>query len=131
MQSVLVRLIFIISATLSICGSAVADYSVTGPITGAVCKGFGIKSCSFHKVEAVKGDDGRMHSVKTVFEHVSEYDKSKGLCWVNTKSRGGGILSWGINAAIQPEFYEKTASGEYQRLDVDYITFPCFQLPIK
>lgn len=102
-----------------------ADYYATGPIEGNVCWGFGIEVCGLHTIAAVKGDDGRLYEVQRQFSSVTEYKESTGRCWIKTKAKGGGLLSWGINTITQPVFYERTSSGEHKELDVEYVTFKC------
>lgn len=102
-----------------------AAYVATGPIEGNVCWGIGIEVCGLHKVAAVKGDDGRLFEVSTKYDSVTEYKESSGRCWIKTKSSGGGLFSWGINAIKQPTFLEITDSGKYKELDVEYLTFKC------
>jgi hypothetical protein len=106
---------------------AVADYVATSPIEGNVCSGFILESCKFYRVSAVKGSDGQLHSINTRYDSVSEFDESKRRCWIHTKSKGGGLWSWGANMALQPEFYTTTESNEYEKIDVEYITFSCVQ----
>lgn len=101
-----------------------ADYVVTGKITGQVCKGFGIKSCSFVDVDAVEGDDGRLYTMNRRYKDVSDYSASKGRCWIRTKPREGGIIGWAIGAVSGSTFYTQTANG-YEKADVESITFPC------
>lgn len=104
-----------------------AEYIATGPFEGNVCHGFGIEVCGLHKIAAVRGDDGRLYEVKTNYGSVTEYKESKRRCWIKTKSKVGGFLSWGGNAIKQPVFLERTSSGEHEELDVEYITFPCIK----
>lgn len=113
---------------LLISTQARADYLVWGEIEGTVCWGIGIEVCSQKKLHAVKGKDGRLYTISDRFESVSEYNETKGRCWIRTKSTGGGLISWGINTAIQPEFYEKLPSGEFKKHDVEYVTFKCKKL---
>lgn len=107
------------------CSPALAEYVATGPIEGNVCKGFGIEVCSTHTIVAVKGDDGRMYTVNRQFPSVTEYKEKTGRCWINTKAKGWGLISSAINAAKQPVFFERSPSGEYKELDVEYLTFKC------
>lgn len=104
-----------------------AEYVATGSIDGNVCRGFGIEWCKFHQIAAVKGDGGRLYEIKTSFDSVTEYDESKRRCWIRTKSKAGGLISWGVNAIKQPVFLERTSSGKYEELDVEYVTFPCIK----
>lgn len=101
-----------------------AEYVATGPIKGNVCRGIGIEVCGLHRVVAVKGDDGRLYEVSTRYDSVTEYKEGSGRCWIKTKSSGGGIFSWGVNAIKQPTFLEIT-DGKYKELDVEYLTFRC------
>lgn len=102
-----------------------AEYVATGSIEGNVCRGFGIEWCSYRKIVAVRGDDGRLYEVKTTYGSVTEHNETKKRCWIKTKSKGGGLISWGVNALKQPVFFGRTSSGKLEELDVEYITFPC------
>lgn len=105
--------------------SARADYFAVGPIEGNVCWGFGIEVCALHEISAVRGDDDRLYEVKRQFTSVTEYKENSSRCWITTKSKGGGLISWGINAIKQPIFLERTSSSKYKELDVEYLTFKC------
>jgi hypothetical protein len=104
---------------------AQAEYCAIGNIKGNVCSGFVIEACKFVQVDAVKGDDDKLYTVNRCYGSVSEYSESKGRCWIKTKSKGGGLLSWGVNAATQPEFFHLSENGDYEKLDVEYLTFKC------
>lgn len=119
--------LIIASALLLFSTWALAEYKAVGKIEGNVCWGFVIESCKFYEVHAVQADDGQPYSVTHTYENVSEYSQSKGRCWINTKSRGGGVLSWLTNAAVQPQFYTKNEGGEFEEIDVEYLTFRCIQ----
>jgi hypothetical protein len=77
-----------------------ADYVATGSIRGNVCWGFIIESCSFHPIDAVEGEDGRLYTMRTRYKTVSEYDEKMGRCWIRTKSTSGGFWPWATNAAF-------------------------------
>ena len=111
--------------TLLFSVSAIADYCAVGKIEASECSGFIIKSCSFIKVDAVRDDEGNLFNPKKCYKSVTEYSSSKNLCWINTKSKGGGIISWGLNAATQPNFLHKNSKGEYEEVDADFIVFKC------
>jgi len=100
-----------------------ADYCAVGQIKGNVCWGFVIESCKFISVDAVKGDDGRLFTLHNCYDKITDYQQ--GRCWVDTKSRGGGLWSWTLNAAAQPEFLHKNEDGKYEDIDVEYLTFKC------
>jgi hypothetical protein len=102
-----------------------ADYCAVGEIKGNICKGFVIESCRHVRVDAVKGDDGRLFSVKTCYSEVSDYRESDDRCWIRTKSKGLGFWSSALNAAKQPEFFTKKENGEYEEIDVEYLVFKC------
>lgn len=104
---------------------AIADYCAVGKIEANECSGFVIESCSFIKVDAVRDDEGNLFHPKKCYESVTEHNSSKGRCWINTKSKGGGIITLGINAAVQSNFYHNNSKGEYEEIDADYITFKC------
>jgi hypothetical protein len=104
-----------------------AAYLVNGKVEGNVCSGTIVKTCKFEDLHAIKGSDGNLYTITNSFESVTEYNQSKNRCWINIKGRGIGVISWGINAAVQPDFYEKTSSGEFKKVDVDFITFKCIK----
>ncbi|MGH1472742.1 MAG: hypothetical protein ACRBCS_16315 [Cellvibrionaceae bacterium] len=115
----------LIFAFLFFSTGAIADYCAVGKIEANECSGFIIESCSLIKVDAVRDDEGNLFHPKKCYESVTEYNSSNERCWINTKSKGGGIISWGINAAVQPKFLHKNSKGEYEEIDADYITFKC------
>lgn len=102
-----------------------AKYIMTGPAEGQVC----VLSilCKFHPIAGVKGDDGRPHELMRTYPKVSDYNESKKRCWINTKSTGLGIFSFGINMFSQPVFLELANNGGFKEIDVEYITFPCIK----
>ena len=102
-----------------------AEYCAVDEIRGNVCKGFVIEACSFVRVDAVKGDDGKLFTVNKCYSSVSDYKERDGRCWITTKSKGGGALSWALNSATQPEFLHKNENGEYEEIDVEYLVFKC------
>lgn len=111
--------------TLLSSSAVLAEYCATGKIEANECSGFIIESCSFITVDAVRDDEGQLFHPKKCYQSVTEHNSSKGRCWINTKSKGGGLISWGINVAVQPNFLHKNSSGEYEEIDADYITFKC------
>lgn len=119
------RIFVSLSLMFLIFSEAHADYCAVGKIEGNVCKGFVIESCKFVRVDAVKGDNGKLFTVNECYSDVSEHSEGKGRCWINTKSKGGGAISWALNAATQPEFLHKNENGEYEEIDVEYLTFKC------
>jgi len=96
-----------------------SSYCATGTIEGNVCKGFIIESCKFIEVNAVK-NNGTFYTMNRCYETVS--DHKNGLCWIRT--RASGIISKGLNAAFQPDFYNYK-NGKYTSLDVDFLVFKC------
>lgn len=107
--------------------SANAEYCATGKFEGEVCKGFVIESCKSVTIDAVKGNDGQLYTLKKCYSSVSEYNPSTQRCWINSKSKGWGILSVAINTAKQPVFLHKEPSGKYEVVDAEYVTFNCVQ----
>ncbi|MCG9721910.1 hypothetical protein [Shewanella sp. Isolate7] len=117
---------YLLAVTTLLSSSCVlAEYCAIGKIEANECSGFIIESCSFINVDAVRNDEGQLFHPKKCYESVTEYNAHKERCWINTKSKGGGLISWGINAATQPNFLHKNSSGEYEEIDADYITFKC------
>ncbi len=104
--------------------SSQAEYCAISEIKGNVCSGFVIETCKFVRIDAVK-EGGKLYKVNRCYESVSEHSESKSRCWIRTKSTGGGLLSWGLNAASQPQFLHQNSDGTYEDIDVEYITFKC------
>jgi len=124
--------VFYAKSLLTVCvllfsAEVMAEYCAVGKIEANECSGFIIKSCGFIEVDAVRDDEGKLFYPKKCYESVTEYKSSKGRCWINTKSKGGGLISWGINTAVQPDFLHKNSSGKYEDIDADYITFNCIK----
>ena len=119
------RIIFCIFLSMLVSSSVLADYCATGKVEGNVCSGFIIESCKFIKIDAVKDGVGNLFNMKRCYEDVSEYKSSKSLCWINTKSKGMGLISTAMNMAVQPDFLHKNSSGEYEDVDAEYIVFKC------
>ena len=101
-----------------------AGYEVVGTIQAVDCYDFGISYCSTKTVTEVR-KDGQIYELKKYYEKVSEYNSSKGTCHIKTKSKDGGLLSWGINAVTQPDFYGYDSDGKFGKIDADYIYFKC------
>lgn len=101
------------------------EFCAVGDIEGSVCKGIFIKSCKFVKVDAVKGNNDKLFTINECYQKVSNFDERKGRCWINTKVRGDNLIFSAVNSAFQPEFFHKNKKGNYEELDVDYITFQC------
>ena len=107
--------------------AAIADYAVVGKVEGNSCWGVGFQMCSLKTIEAVKGEDGKLYTVADSFAKVSEYNAAKGRCWIKTKDSSLGLISMAANSAFSPTFYEKTSSGEFKKVDVEYVTFKCIK----
>ena len=96
---------------------ATADYAVVGPIRGQECTSYLLfETCEMHSVDAVLGDDDKLHTLQRRYEAVSSHRvESDGTerCWIRLKARGQGLISGAINAVnalsrpcstqIQPE----------------------------
>lgn len=102
--------------------AANAQYFATGPIYADDCYDFGVKICSKMTVTEVRRD-GRRFEIATSYPSVSSY--SRGRCSIDTKSRGLGPLSWGMNLVAQPEFWGYNKEGKYVKIDADRIYFDC------
>jgi len=102
------------------CNLSLADYYVTGQIQGANKKLLGL-GFSIVNVDAVK-IDGEFYSLQKVYKKVSEYNKKKGRCWINTEL---GQIGKVLNLFRGHAFYEKMNDGSYRKLKLEYITFSC------
>ena len=116
-------IVFLVSGMLLLSTGARADYYVTGEITGWSSKflGFAITST---KVDAVQGDDGKIHTLAMSYKNVDEYKEKEGRCWINTqpKSEMGKL----INFFNSTNFYVKNSKGEYEKIkNLESITFSC------
>ena len=105
---------------------AVAGYKAVGPIQAQDCYDFGIQYCRKRTVTEVVVDGKRFH-VQTNYPSVSEYSARKNMCWINIKSRGLGVFSWGINAATNPVFYGYDEDGKRVKVDAEYLYFKCIK----
>lgn len=108
-----------------------SQYVVTGQIDGNVCWGFSlIKSCKLHKIDAIKGEDGKLYPMNSSYSAVSEYNGTTKRCWIQVKAMtGNGMGSDAISVitnavSSRPEFFEKV-EGRFEKIDVEYVTFPC------
>ena len=103
--------------------SCFAGYQVTGKMTGEECTSYVLfEKCSTKKIDAIKGNDGSLHSLPRYFKKVSSY--RNGLCWIRIKSRQGGLVAFGVNLT-KPDLYEKQPDGKYKYVDVESIVFKC------
>lgn len=98
-----------------------AKYCATGEIEGIECTGFIIKSCSFIKINAIKGDDATIYDVKKCYKSVSDYDPSTNACTIQTKSNFLGFFG----DLIKPKFLHLNNKGKYDSVDTDAIIFKC------
>ena len=105
------------------CSVSVADYYVTGKITGWKESFMGFKVTETN-VDAVKGEDGKIYTLQQSYKKVDEYDSSKRRCWIYTKSRNSiGKL---IDLFTASTFYEKNTDGSYTKIkNLSSITFSC------
>ena len=116
------KLLGIVVLGLLWCNLSLADYYVTGQIQGANKKLLGL-GFSTVNVDAVK-IGGEFYSLQKVYKKVSEYNKKKGRCWINTEL---GQIGKVLNLFRGHAFYEKMNDGSYEKLNLEYITFPCVQ----
>lgn len=110
--------------TLFFCPISFAGYQAIGPIKAEDCYNFGIKVCSIKTVTEVR-KDGKRFEIANYFERVSKYQSSNNMCYINIKSDGLGIFSYGINALTKPEFWGTNKEGKYGKIDADYLYFKC------
>ena len=105
------------------CNVSVADYYVTGKITGWQESFMGFKVTETN-VDAVKGEDGRIYTLQQSYKKVDEYDSSQGRCWIYTKSHN--TIGKLIDLFTASTFYKKNADGSYAKIkNLSSITFPC------
>lgn len=105
--------------------ASLADYLVTGQIDASECTSYLVfDSCSFVKVHAVRDDEGTFYHPGERYPSVTDYDKNKGRCWIQIKSKGGGLFSSAANLVI-PQIWYTEEDGQMRKIDVEYLTFPC------
>ena len=80
-------------------------------------------------IHAVKGDDNQLYEIARRYPEVDDFKESNSRCWIRTKTKGLGLLSSAANAFFQMDFFTKDDRGEYQQVDVEYLTFECIQSP--
>ena len=111
--------------------SALADYLAVGPFSGEECTNYVVfDKCETHSVDAVEGEDGRLYTLQTRYPEVSRHWARKngtGMCRINLKAqRRVGFWDDAANMLFGgPDFYTKTSSGGYEKVDVEYIMFEC------
>ena len=101
-----------------------AGYEVMGQIKAEDCYNLGIKFCSTKTVTEIR-KDGRRYQISNYFDKVSEYNASRQMCYIKTKSTDWGILSMGINAVSQPDFWGHDKDGKFGKIDAEYVYFKC------
>ena len=111
----------LLTLLLAISTNSYSFYCATGKIKANECSGFIIEHCSFVEVNAVK-DNGTFYEMKKCYDSVTDY--KKGLCWIHIKA--SNIISKGINAAFQPDFYNYK-NGKYTEIDAEYLVFKCIE----
>lgn len=83
------KLISVAAIILSMPAMA-SQYVVTGQIEGNVCWGLSlIKSCKLHKIDAIKGEDGKLYPMNPSYSTVSEYNGTTKRCWIQVKAMTG------------------------------------------
>jgi len=107
-------------------GIANADYIIDGNMEGYVCSGLVIKSCGPVSIDAVRDGDGELFNVSTRYNNVSSYDEGSGRCTIIIKT--GSATQDTIRALQLPDFMTKTDSGDYRKVDPEYLTFRCRRL---
>jgi len=120
------RLTVIVIINLLLIPLSRAEYIAIGPIKAEDCYDFGIKLCSIKTVTEVR-KDGKRYEISKYYESVSRFNESRGMCYINTKSQGAGIFSWGLNKLTQPDFWGYDGEGKFGKIDADYIFFECVQ----
>jgi hypothetical protein len=103
-----------------------AGYQAIGPIKAEDCYNFGIKICSIKTVTEAR-KDGKKFEIATYYETVSKYQSSNGMCYINIKSDGLGLLSYGINALTKPDLWGVDKDGKLTKVDADYLYFKCVE----
>jgi hypothetical protein len=119
---IIIKLILLLVSPLALAET----FIVTGPIKASDCWDFGISVCSTKTVTEVR-KDGMRYEMPQYFDKVSEYNERTKVCHINTKSKGAGLLSFGLNTAFQPDFWGVDKNGKFGKIDADYIYFNCIK----
>jgi hypothetical protein len=116
--------------------SSFGKYVASGQIEGVVCRSYLIfDACHDVQVDAVRGTDGKLYTVRDEFDSVDEYNEGSSLCFVRIKHDNwfAAMKAW-INwfAYIfgydwQQTFLTKNSRGEFDRVDPEYLRFKCSQ----
>jgi hypothetical protein len=87
------------------------------------------------QVDAVRGTDGTLYTVREEFDSVDEYNEGASLCFVRIKrdnwfAATKAWINWfayifGYN--WQQTFLTKNRRGEFDRVDPEYLRFKCSQ----
>jgi hypothetical protein len=121
----------LICFVVSVCTVCVAraDYIATGPFT-AVETGF-LGGQTKYTLSWLQNSKGERWQMPIQHKDVSEVNPTKGgdICFIQVKSRLGGVIGWAIDAASTPTFFgQKTTTSTPQKIDPEYIFFPCRQI---
>ena len=109
-------------------------YVATGEIVGFVCRGFVFfDACRDVQIDAVRGTDGQLYTMKDQFDNVDEYREGTSLCFVRTKHDNWfatmtawiGWLAYFFGYNWQETFLTKNSQGQYVRVDPEYLRFKC------
>lgn len=107
-----------------------ADYIAVGRFEGQECTSYIlIERCKMRSVDAVEGKNGRLYTLQKRYSDVSRHWRRKSgqeMCTINI--RRGHVGIWGEVAHLlsgTPDFYTKKPDGGYEKVDVEYLIFPC------
>lgn len=105
-----------------------ADYVATGEFTGVEDGVFGSKSYTIAWLQNSKGDRWQLPK-QYKDKEIDNFNELKngGVCFLQIKSRTGGIIGLLIDTVNSPPTFYGTdkASDKPKKIDPDYVAFSC------
>lgn len=134
----MIKLFVIISLMLTVSQPALAKYYAKGEIIGYAHGSIGkffqaFITASPRKLFAMQGEDGKIYKIPRVYPDSNVETLGGNRCIVRTKisNDSANLLINGIVAAVnsyrQPVFLGKNKEGDYEELDVEYLSFECIK----
>lgn len=115
---------------------SIAKYVADGEIEGNICTNYlFFETCRNVKIDAVRGTDGKLYTVKDTYDDVDEYHDhgELGLCFVRVKYGDWfsslkswiGWIGWMTGYNLQQTFLTGKGDGKFERVDPEYLVFKC------
>jgi hypothetical protein len=126
----------VFAAAIGSSSPSLAKYVADGQIKGNVCTGYlFFETCRDVNIDAVKGTDGKLYTVKDTFDDVDEYEdhgvttfcfvRVKRDDWSSSVKSWIGWIGWIMGYNWQQTFLIDKGDGKFERADPEYLVFKC------